>query len=64
MSITALLPFVGVVGTGSWHTVVLLGDGTLRAWGSNYDGQLGNGTTTNRSTSVQEVVTSCLLTGR
>lgn len=34
------------------HTVVLLEDGTLRAWGLNDAGQLGEGTTENRSRPV------------
>ncbi len=38
---------------GIYHTVVLLGDGTLRAWGNNTYGQLGNGTRTQSFTPVE-----------
>jgi len=39
--------------SGIYHTVVLLGDGTLRAWGNNRFGQLGNGTKTQSFTPVE-----------
>ncbi len=32
------------VAPGSYHTCALLADGTVRCWGSNYGGQLGDGT--------------------
>jgi len=35
------------------HTVAIRTDGTLWAWGRNYEGQLGDGTTTDRTTPVQ-----------
>jgi hypothetical protein len=35
------------------HTVALLADGTLRAWGLNDAGQLGDGTTENRTRPVE-----------
>src|SRR5256885_15114742 len=38
--------------TGAYHTCVLLGDGTVRCWGRNGDGQLGDGTPTNSATPV------------
>ena len=41
---TGFLTGVTAVAAGEWHTVALLGDGTLRAWGVNDDGQLGDGT--------------------
>jgi alpha-tubulin suppressor-like RCC1 family protein len=34
------------------HSLALLADGTVRAWGGNSAGQLGDGTTANRSTPV------------
>ena len=34
--------------TGYATTYVRLSDGTIRAWGGNYAGQVGDGTTTNR----------------
>jgi alpha-tubulin suppressor-like RCC1 family protein len=41
------------IAAGSNHTVALKSDGTVWAWGNNVNGQLGDGTTTNQSTSVQ-----------
>jgi alpha-tubulin suppressor-like RCC1 family protein len=40
------------VASGYGHTAAIKTDGTLWTWGSNYDGQLGNNTTTNRSTPI------------
>ena len=38
------------VQTGSYHSCAILSDKTLRCWGSNSAGQLGDGTTDNRAT--------------
>src|SRR2546421_83518 len=37
---------------GSDHSLALLSDGTVRAWGDNANGQLGNGTTNPSSTPI------------
>lgn len=43
---------VTAVAAGWMHSVVLTSDGKLFAWGENFAGQLGDGTTTNRATPV------------
>jgi alpha-tubulin suppressor-like RCC1 family protein len=40
------------VATGSSHTCALQASGSVRCWGNNTDGQLGNGSTTASNTSV------------
>ncbi|MCZ6688290.1 MAG: hypothetical protein O7H41_01680 [Planctomycetota bacterium] len=52
---TGFLTGVTAVAAGATHTVALLGDGTLRAWGYNYYGMLGDGTITDSFTPVQVV---------
>ena len=41
------------VATGTAHNVIIKNDGTLWAWGSNINGQLGDGTTENKNTPTQ-----------
>ena len=43
---------VGAIAAGTYHSLALLTDGTVRAWGDNESGQLGDGTTTLRTTPV------------
>ncbi|KPA12999.1 hypothetical protein MHK_006794, partial [Candidatus Magnetomorum sp. HK-1] len=41
------------IAAGDTHTLALNADGTVWAWGNNSKGQLGDGTTTNRTTPVK-----------
>ncbi|MCL1885126.1 MAG: stalk domain-containing protein [Defluviitaleaceae bacterium] len=52
---TPFTPQTGVaeVSAASHHTMAIMQDGTLWAWGFNNTGQFGNGTTTNRDTPAQ-----------
>ena len=51
---TGNLTGIAAVSAGWGHTVALRGsDGAVFAWGSNYQGQLGDNTTTQRNTPVQ-----------
>src|SRR3712207_7587879 len=50
----SLTGVTAIAAGGSWgsHSLAVTG-GTVKAWGSNVDGELGDGTTTQRSTPVQ-----------
>ncbi|MGH7493184.1 MAG: T9SS type A sorting domain-containing protein [bacterium] len=50
---TGNLTNVAELSGGAQHGLVIKGDGTVWAWGRNQKGQLGDNTTTNRSTPVQ-----------
>jgi alpha-tubulin suppressor-like RCC1 family protein len=43
----------GAIGAGFYHSCAIDTDGTVWCWGLNNEGQLGDGTTDNRSTAVQ-----------
>ena len=45
------------VAAGSNHSLALIADGTVYSWGLNANGQLGDGTTTNRLNAVQVKLT-------
>lgn len=42
------------IGAGYYHTVAIRSNGTLWGWGYNGHGQLGDGTTTDRTSPTQE----------
>ena len=41
------------IAAGQYHSIVIMPNGTLWAWGENFLGELGDGTTLNRSSPVQ-----------
>ena len=49
-AVAAAQPHVTAVDMGFGHTLALLSDGTVMAWGGNHAGELGDGTLTDRST--------------
>jgi alpha-tubulin suppressor-like RCC1 family protein len=53
--LSALPAWAGMpqVSSGGYHSVTLKSDGTLWAWGDNIHGQLGDGTTVDKSTPTQ-----------
>ncbi|HOX07491.1 MAG TPA: serine hydrolase [Planctomycetota bacterium] len=52
VAVTGLGSGVSAVAGGGYHTLAVLADGTVKSWGRNSNGQLGDGTTTTRKTPV------------
>ncbi|HBI25862.1 TPA: hypothetical protein DDX30_03695 [Candidatus Wolfebacteria bacterium] len=47
---------VATIGAGEQHSLALKSDGTVWAWGVNWNGQLGDGTQTDRTAPVQSAI--------
>ncbi len=52
VQVTGLQSGIDSISAGGLHSLAVRSDGTVAAWGSNYFGQLGDGTTTDRATPV------------
>jgi alpha-tubulin suppressor-like RCC1 family protein len=50
VQVSGLTGVVVAISAGIFHTVAVKGDGSVWAWGYNQEGELGDGTTTSRST--------------
>ncbi len=53
IQVSGITGTVVAIAAGYYHSLALTSDGKLWAWGYNYDGEFGNGTTTNSTTPVQ-----------
>lgn len=53
--VSALTGVVALEG-GDFHSLAIKSDGTVWAWGSNFYGQLGDGTTVNKSVPIQVIL--------
>ena len=50
MQVSGISTAIAIVGGGGQHTCAVLANGTLLCWGLNSSGELGDGTTTSRTT--------------
>ncbi|MGE0357593.1 MAG: FG-GAP-like repeat-containing protein [Burkholderiales bacterium] len=57
VSVAGIGTGAGVIAAGAEHTCVLMLSGTVKCWGRNLEGRLGDGTTTQRLTPVHAIVT-------
>src|SRR2546422_521257 len=48
-----LISFSQSIAEGNTHSLAICSNGTVKAWGSNFDGELGNGTNTDSNIPVQ-----------
>jgi alpha-tubulin suppressor-like RCC1 family protein len=65
VTVSGISTAVTVAAADGFHTCAVLQDGTVRCWGDNSTGQLGNGSTTNSSTpvTVSGITTATAVTG-